>query len=79
MRTSPLIELSTEPGRPRVVTDYGDENPLLMDYFGFPPSLYQLKFKSRGDSALSQRVVQQFKDVSFRISDRSVQTRFARF
>ncbi|KAL7283272.1 hypothetical protein ACG7TL_002701 [Trametes sanguinea] len=48
----------------RLVTDYGDENPLLMDYFGFQPALYQLKFKSRGDSALSQRVVQLFKDVS---------------
>ena len=46
------------------MTDYGDENPLLMDYFGFQRSLYQLKFKSRGDSALSQRVVQLFKDVS---------------
>lgn len=28
-----------------------------MDYYGFPPELYQLKFKSRGDSALSQRIV----------------------
>ena len=46
------------------VTDYGDENPLLMDYYGFQPALYQLKFKSRGDSALSQRVVQLYKDVS---------------
>ena len=43
------------------MTDYGDENPLLMDYYGFQPSLYQLKFKSRGDSALSQRVVELFK------------------
>ena len=32
-----------------------------MDYYGFQPSLYQLKFKSRGDSALSQRVVELFK------------------
>ena len=47
-----------------VVTDYGDENPLLMDYYGFQPALYQLKFKSRGDTALSQRVVQLYKDVS---------------
>lgn len=46
------------------MTDYGDENPLLMDYFGFPPALYEIKFKSRGDSALSQRVVQLYKDVS---------------
>ncbi|KAG6909839.1 hypothetical protein DXG01_015112 [Tephrocybe rancida] len=42
----------------RLVTDYGDENPLLMDYFGFQPSMYQLKFKSRGDANLSQRIVQ---------------------
>ncbi|KZT11441.1 Extradiol aromatic ring-opening dioxygenase [Laetiporus sulphureus 93-53] len=46
----------------RVVTDYGDSNPLLMDYFGFQPALYQLKFHSRGDSALSQRVVQLYKE-----------------
>ncbi|KAM6500676.1 Extradiol ring-cleavage dioxygenase, class III enzyme, subunit B [Amanita muscaria] len=42
----------------RLVTDYGDENPLLMDYYGFPPELYQLKFKSRSDSALAHRVVE---------------------
>ena len=46
-----------------VVTDYGDENPLLYDYFGFQPSLYKLKFNSRGDSAISQRIVQLFKEV----------------
>ena len=46
------------------MTDYGDENPLLYDYYGFQPALYQLKFKSRGDFALSQRVVQLYKDVS---------------
>ncbi|KAF5373130.1 hypothetical protein D9758_001697 [Tetrapyrgos nigripes] len=49
----------------RLVTDYGDENPLLMDYYGFPPELYKLKFKSRGDSAVSQRVVQLFKDAGY--------------
>ncbi|KAG6874302.1 hypothetical protein C0995_001527 [Termitomyces sp. Mi166 len=42
----------------RLVTDYGDENPLLMDYYGFQPSMYRLKFKSKGDSKLSQRIVQ---------------------
>ncbi|KAF8894405.1 Extradiol ring-cleavage dioxygenase, class III enzyme, subunit B [Infundibulicybe gibba] len=41
----------------RLVTDYGDNNPLLMDYYGFQPDLYKLKFKSRGDSALATRVV----------------------
>ncbi|KAF9456724.1 Extradiol ring-cleavage dioxygenase, class III enzyme, subunit B [Collybia nuda] len=44
----------------RLVTDYGDENPLLMDYFGFQPALYELKFKSKGDPTLSRRVVQLF-------------------
>lgn len=45
----------------RLVTDYGDSNPLLMDYFGFQPELYQLKFNSRGDSALSNRIVELYK------------------
>ena len=65
---SPLIELRLTAGHP--VTDYGDENPLLYDYYGFPPSLYQLKFKSRGDSALSQRVVELYKDVGSRLTAR---------
>lgn len=43
-----------------LVTDYGQENPLLMDYYGFPSELYQLKFKSRGDSTLAHRVVELF-------------------
>ncbi|KAJ7470332.1 Extradiol ring-cleavage dioxygenase, class III enzyme, subunit B [Mycena latifolia] len=42
----------------RLVTDYGDENPLLYDYYNFAPELYELKFKSKGDSALSKRVVE---------------------
>ncbi|KAF7359368.1 4,5-DOPA dioxygenase extradiol-like protein [Mycena sanguinolenta] len=46
----------------RLVTDYGDENPLLMDYYGFPPALYELKFKSKGDSALANRVVELYKE-----------------
>ncbi|KAF7796874.1 hypothetical protein EIP86_008059 [Pleurotus ostreatoroseus] len=49
----------------RLVTDYGDENPLLYDYFGFPPALYELKFKSRGDPALSEHIVQLFKDAGY--------------
>lgn len=35
-----------------------------MDYYGFQRELYQLKFKSRGDSALSRRVVELYKEVS---------------
>ncbi|KAJ8519891.1 hypothetical protein ONZ45_g3208 [Pleurotus djamor] len=44
------------------ITDYGAENPLLMDYYGFQPELYQLKFKSRGDKTLANRVVDLFKE-----------------
>jgi len=50
----------------RVVTDYGDENPLLYDYFGFPPDLYKLKFKSRGDSKLSQRIIQLYQEAGYK-------------
>jgi len=45
----------------RLVTDYGDENPLLMDYYGFIPELYKLEFHSRGDSALTAKIVDAFK------------------
>ncbi|KAI0048213.1 Extradiol ring-cleavage dioxygenase, class III enzyme, subunit B [Auriscalpium vulgare] len=50
----------------RLVTDYGDENPLLMDYYGFDHEMYQLKFSSRGDSAVSSRVVELFKEAGLR-------------
>ncbi|KAJ7702366.1 Extradiol ring-cleavage dioxygenase class III enzyme subunit B [Mycena rosella] len=46
----------------RLVTDYDDENPLLFDYYGFQPELYELKFKSKGDSTLSSRVVELYKE-----------------
>jgi len=46
----------------RLVTDYGDENPLLMDYYGFPPELYQLKFKSKGDKSLAEQIVRLYKE-----------------
>jgi hypothetical protein len=45
------------------VTDYGDSNPLLMDYFGFSPELYNVQFESRGDAALSEKIVGMFKKV----------------
>lgn len=44
------------------VTDYGNSQPLLMDYFGFDPALYKLKFVSDGSSELSARVVELFKE-----------------
>lgn len=34
-----------------------------MDYFGFPAELYKLKFRSKGDSGISQRIVQLYKEV----------------
>ncbi|KAJ7445759.1 Extradiol ring-cleavage dioxygenase, class III enzyme, subunit B [Mycena galericulata] len=55
-----------ESGNERLVTDYGDENPLLYDYFGFQPELYELKFKSKGDTELSKRVVDLYKQAGQR-------------
>jgi aromatic ring-opening dioxygenase catalytic subunit (LigB family) len=46
-----------------IVTDYGEENPLLMDYYNFSQEFYKLKFSSRGDARLSQRVVELFDQV----------------
>ncbi|KAG8869644.1 hypothetical protein FRB97_000912 [Tulasnella sp. 331] len=40
-----------------LVTDYGDSNPLLFDYYGFERELYQVTFASHGDSATANRVV----------------------
>lgn len=62
--TSPQIFEQQRPSDICVVTDYGDENPLLYDYYGFASEMYRLKFKSRGDSAITERVVQALKDVS---------------
>ena len=53
----------------RVVTDYGDDNPLLMDYFGYEKKMYdEIKFESKGDKILSDRVVQLFKEVSYKLT-----------
>ncbi|KIK45906.1 hypothetical protein CY34DRAFT_22309 [Suillus luteus UH-Slu-Lm8-n1] len=46
----------------RHVTDYGDRNPLLMDYFGFEPYYYQQTFESKGNRALAERVVMLYKE-----------------
>ncbi|KAG0705219.1 Extradiol ring-cleavage dioxygenase class III enzyme subunit B [Suillus ampliporus] len=48
----------------RHVTDYGDVNPLLMDYYGFEPYFYQQRFESKGDRTLAERVVQLYKEAS---------------
>ncbi|EJD05734.1 Extradiol ring-cleavage dioxygenase, class III enzyme, subunit B [Fomitiporia mediterranea MF3/22] len=49
----------------RLVTDYGDDQPLLMDYFGFDREMYELQFSSNGSSELSQRVVSAFTSSGF--------------
>jgi hypothetical protein len=36
-----------------------------MDYYNFAPELYKLKFSSRGDAQLSQRVVELFNQVTY--------------
>jgi len=50
----------------QLVTDYGEDNPLLMDYYGFSPEFYKLKFSSGGDAQLSQRVVELFNQAGIR-------------
>lgn len=55
-----------ETSHERLVTDYGAENPLLYDYFGLSPELYKPQFKSRGDSALAERVVELYKQAGQR-------------
>ncbi|KAJ7649706.1 Extradiol ring-cleavage dioxygenase, class III enzyme, subunit B [Roridomyces roridus] len=46
----------------RLVTDYGETNPLLYDYsVCLAPSFYEIDFESRGDTALAQRVVDLYK------------------
>ena len=45
------------------MTDYGNENPLYYDYYGFPDAFYQLKFKSRGDAGLARRIVELYEKV----------------
>ena len=35
-----------------------------MDYYGFGPEFYELKFNSRGDTQLSQRVIELFNQVT---------------
>ncbi|KAG1849056.1 Extradiol ring-cleavage dioxygenase class III enzyme subunit B [Suillus tomentosus] len=47
----------------RHVTDYGDRNPLLMDYFGFEPYYYQQTFESKGNRALAERIILLYKEV----------------
>lgn len=41
-RIGPCVEAYTE--STAKVTDYGDENPLLMDYYGFMPQVRKFSF-----------------------------------
>lgn len=45
------------------VTDYGDNNPLYYDYYGFAPSFYELAFRSKGDKALASHIVDTLQQV----------------
>ena len=45
------------------MTDYGDENPLYYDYYIPSGELFELKFKSHGDSKLSNRIVSLYNKV----------------
>jgi len=45
------------------VTDYGAENPLYYDYYGFPEEFFKLKFKSHGDLTLANRIVGLYNEV----------------
>ena len=45
------------------VTDYGEENPLYFDFYGCPPDFFKVKFKSRGDSHLANRIVDLYNKV----------------
>lgn len=67
-QSTPASHFSTMPS----VTDYGDNQPLLMDYFGFGPQFYELKFSSQGSSELSQMTVDAFKEAGFKARTSSV-------
>ena len=44
------------------VSNYGKDQPLLYDYYGFDREMYKLKFSSDGSEELSKSVVEAFKD-----------------
>jgi len=46
-----------------IVTDYGEDNPMYFDYYGFTPDFFKIKFKSRGDSRLANRIVDLYNKV----------------
>lgn len=48
------------------VTNYGKDQPLLMDYFGFDREMYKLKFSSDGSQELSESVVAAFKEAGLK-------------
>ncbi|KAH9819714.1 Extradiol ring-cleavage dioxygenase, class III enzyme, subunit B [Melampsora americana] len=44
-----------------LVTDYGNDQPLLYDYYGFPDHFYTTQWHSNGSSAISSHVVSTLK------------------
>jgi len=44
------------------VTDYGDDQPLLYDYYGFPRHFYEAKWHSNGSTELTERVLASLKE-----------------
>ncbi|MBW0494883.1 hypothetical protein O181_034598 [Austropuccinia psidii MF-1] len=48
----------SRPGWPISVTDYGKDQPLLYDYYGFPPECYEAKWHSNGSSEISDQVIE---------------------
>ncbi|POW00941.1 hypothetical protein PSTT_12803 [Puccinia striiformis] len=45
------------PSKEIKVTDYGNDQPLLYDYYGFPPKFYEARWHSNGSSELTDRVL----------------------
>ncbi|KAA1109007.1 hypothetical protein PGT21_030653 [Puccinia graminis f. sp. tritici] len=56
------------PSKEIKVTDYGDDQPLLYDYYGFPPEFYKARWHSNGSSELTQRVLACLKEAGMEAS-----------
>ncbi|OAV99824.1 hypothetical protein PTTG_05056 [Puccinia triticina 1-1 BBBD Race 1] len=56
------------PSKEIKVTDYGNDQPLLYDYYGFPPEFYQARWHSNGSSELTQRVLACLKEAGMQAS-----------
>lgn len=45
------------PSNQIIVTDYGADQPLLYDYYGFPTEFYQAKWYSNGSTEVSDQII----------------------